>query len=66
MNRDTTATKTATKSIGTTSKQRAEDVCWSSDWSFIEDAVVASQKPDRSAIAEKQEVANHDETRPRV
>lgn len=56
MNRNAAASKTTD-----TNKWCAGNVCWSSEWSFIEDVDVALQKTVQPAIAGKQAVANHDD-----
>jgi hypothetical protein len=56
MNRNAAATKTMN-----TSKGRAGNACWSSEWSFIEDVDIVLQKVARSSIAGQQAVANHDD-----
>lgn len=49
MNRNMAATETRD-----TSKRRAGNTCWSSEWSFIEDAGGATQQPAHPATAKKQ------------
>lgn len=47
----TAATKTTDRS-----QERAEGVCWSSEWTFIEEVDGASQNPDRPALVVKEDV----------
>lgn len=55
MDRNTATTET------NTSKRRAWNTCWSSEWSFIEDAGGARQQPVHPATAKKQPDGNHAE-----
>lgn len=53
MNRNMAVTET-----GDTSKRRAGNTCWSSEWSFIEDAGGAIQQPAHPTVAKKQPAGN--------
>lgn len=59
MNRNAAATE-----IKDASKRCAGNMCWSSEWSFVEDAEVALQKPVRSPIAKKQTAGSQANTNP--
>jgi hypothetical protein len=59
MNRNMAATE-----IRDAGKCCAGNICWSSEWSFVEDADAASQKPARPPISKKQPTGSHTDASP--
>ncbi len=54
MNRDATATR-----ISNSRKRSMKDTCWSSEWSFVEQTDIATQKQTQPSVAEKQSARNY-------